>query len=359
MSMRVVLSSPRKGWGGSATVAMGLARGLEARGHRVVVFCKPDSEIHRAVRERFPCEPILYGIDFPPPAIARCLRAFRRHGAQILVSLLHMDLRLTAAAGRLSGLRVVAHRAELEPYSRLPHRRWLIDRLPHHWVANSEANRRVMLTSGPWLNPENVTTIHNGIDPRRYAVAEPAPLDLPDGSVAVGFVGRLVEEKGLAELAAAWRRLVPDRPRLHLVIAGAGKYEGEFRRLLGDAPRVHWLGFRTDVPEVMRALDLVVVPSREEPFGIVALEAMAAGRPVLATRAGGLVEVVLDGETGRLVPPGDSEALAGAIVDMTSNAEIRDRMGQAGAERVREYFGEDRMVEAYEALCAAQLGRSG
>jgi glycosyltransferase involved in cell wall biosynthesis len=359
MSMRVVLSSPRKGWGGSATVAMGLARGLEARGHRVVVFCKPDSEIHRAVRDHFPCEPILYGIDFPPPAIQRCRRAFRRHGAEIVVGLLHMDLRLTAAAGRLSGLRVVARRAELEPYSRLPHRRWLIDRLPHHWVANSEANRRVMLASGPWLGPADVTTIHNGIDLRPYEVAEPAALDLPDGSVTVGFVGRLVEEKGLAELAAAWRSLVPDRPRLHLVIAGAGKYEGEFRRLLGDAPRVHWLGFRTDVPRVMKALDLVVVPSWEEPFGIVAIEAMAAGRPVLATRAGGMVEVVRDGETGRLVPPGDAKALAAGIVEMTSDAEMQDRMGRAGLERVRQRFGEGRMVEAYEQLLSAQLGRSG
>lgn len=358
MSMGVVLSSPRKGWGGSATVGMGLARGLEARGHRVVVFCKPDSEIHRAVRERFACEPILYGIDFPPPAIARCRRAFRRHGAEIVVSLLHMDLRLTAAAGRLSGLRVVARRAEIEPYSRLPHRRWLIDRLPHHWVANSEANRRTMLASGPWLEPGDVTTIHNGIDPRPYEVAEPAPLGLPDGSVAVGFVGRLVEEKGLAELAEAWRRLAPARPRLHLVIAGEGGYEGEFRRLLGEAARVHWLGFRTDVPRLMKALDLVVVPSREESFGIVVLEAMAAGRPVLATRTGGLVEVVRDGETGRLVPPGDAEALVGALAEMTSDVELRDRMGRASVERVRRHFSEDRMVDAYEALLSAELSRS-
>lgn len=358
MSMRVVLSSPRKGWGGSATVALSLAGGLEARGHHPVVFCKPGSRIHEAVRERFPCEPILYGVDFPPPAILRCLRAFKRHHTRIVVSLLHMDLRLTAAAGRLAGLRVVARRAEMEPYSRWPHRRWLVDRLPHHWVANSEANRRTMMATGPWLDADEVTTIHNGIDPGPYEDAAPAPLGLPEGSVAVGFVGRLVVEKGLPELAAAWRRVAPDRPHLHLVIAGVGKYEEEFRRLLGDAPRVHWLGFRRDVAAVMKALDLVVVPSWREPFGIVALEAMAAGRPVLATRAGGLAEVVADGETGRLVPPRDAEALATALDELASDPELGRRLGRAGRERVRERFSEERMVDAYETLLADELDRA-
>lgn len=357
MSMRVVLSSPRKGWGGSATVALSLAAGLEARGHHPVIFCKPDSEIHKAVRDRFPCEPILYGIDFPPPAIGRCRRAFKRHGTRIVLNLLHMDLHLTAAAGRLSGLRVVARRAELEPYSRLPHRRWLVDRFPHHWIANSEANRRTMLATGPWLEPEDVTTIHNGIDPRPYEAAEPAALGLPEGSVAVGFVGRLVVEKGLPELAEAWRRVAPSHSHLHLVIAGTGKYEATFRRLLGDAPRVHWLGFRTDVAAVMQAVDLVAMPSWEEPFGIVALEAMAAGRPVLATRAGGLVEVVVDGETGRLVPPRDSEALAAALDELASDPERRRQLGQTGMKRVRERFSEKRMVDAYEKLLAAELDR--
>lgn len=354
--MRVALSTPRAGWGGTATIALSLARGLEARGHRVVIICKPGSEVHRRFADDFTCEPILAGIDFPPPAILRCRRAFRRHGTRLVLSLLHMDLRLTAAAARLSGLEVVAHRAEMRPFSRLPHRRLVVDRLPHHWVANSEANRRTMLESGPWLRPEDVTTIHNGIDPEPWAAADPVPVGPPPGSVAVGFVGRLVVEKGLPELAEAWRRVAPSLPRAHLVIAGAGRYEEPFRERLGDAPRVHWLGYRRDVASVMKALDVAVMPSWEEPFGIVALEAMAAERPVVATRAGGLVEVIDEGATGRLVPPRDPGALARAIADLATDPDLRSRMGRAGLERVRSRFTEEAMVDAYEELFVRRLG---
>ncbi len=358
MSMRIVLSSPRAGWGGSATIAMSLASGLQARGHEIVVFCKPGSEIHRAVRDRFPCEPILYGIDFPPPAMWRCRQAFRRHHSQIVLSLLHMDLRLSAAAARLSGLRVLAHRAEMGPFSLLPHRRLLIDRLPHHWVANSDANRLTMLGSSRWLRGADVTTIHNGIDPEPFKTAGPTSLGLSEGSVAAGFVGRLVEEKGLPELAAAWQCLAPSHPNLHLVIAGVGGYEQAFREQLQGAPRLHWLGHRRDVPSVMKALDLVVMPSWEEPFGIVALEAMAAERPVIATRAGGLPEVVLDGTTGYLIPPRDTRALAAAITRLAGDPETRVRMGRAGARRVREHFTEDAMVDAYEELLGEQIRKA-
>ncbi|HEX6308442.1 MAG TPA: glycosyltransferase family 4 protein [Longimicrobiales bacterium] len=352
--MRVVLSTPRAGWGGTATLARSLAGGLQARGHDVVIFCKPESEIHRSFRDHFACEPVLHGVDFPPPAILRCRQAFRRHATQVVLSLLHMDLRLTAAAARLSGIRVVAHRAELAPFSRLPHRRFLIDRLPHHWVANSAANRDVMLASAPWLRPQDVTMIHNGIDAEPYAAAEPAALGLHPDSIAVAYVGRLVIEKGLPELAAAWRRIAPDHPALHLIIAGIGGYEQAFREQLGDAPRVHWLGYRRDVAAIMKAADIVVVPSWEEPFGIVALEAMAAGRPVIATCAGGLVEVVEEGVTGRLVPARDAGALASAIVGLAGDAEARTRMGDAGLARVRERFGEEAMIDAYEAVLARE-----
>jgi len=342
------MSSPRKGWGGAATLAVDLSRGLQARGHEVVLFCKPESALHQELRGEFACEPVLYGIDFPPAAIWRSIGALRRHRTDVVLSLVRMDLRLTAPAAKLAGIPVVAHRAELEPFSRVPHRRLLLDRLPDHWVANSRANREIMLRSGAWLTEDDVSTIYNGINPEPYRSASAADLGLPAGAVAVGYVGRLVIEKGLPELAAAWRRLAPDHPDLHLVIAGEGNYEKELKRRLGDAPRVRWLGFRRDIPEILKALDLVVMPSWEEPFGLVATEAMAAGKPVLATCAGGLAEVVVDGETGCLVPPRDVVALAQAIVALASDATLRTRMGQAGIAHVERCFSSDGVVEEYE-----------
>ena len=352
--MRVVLSTPRFGWGGTATRCMSLAAGLEERGHEVVIFCKPGSTIHAAAEGRFACEPILHGVDFPPPAIFRCRRAFRRHRTQVVLSLVQMDLRLTAAAARLSGVRVVAHRAELRPFSRLPHRRLLIDRLPHQWVAN----RETMLRTGPWLEPDDVTTVYFGMDPEPYTRAEAADLGLPGDAVVVGFVGRLVIEKGLAELAEAWRALAPSRPELHLVVAGEGPWERPFRERLGDAPRVHLLGFRDDVARVMKATDFLVMPSREESFGIAAIEAMAAGRPLVATRSGGLPEIVEDGRTGRMIPLRDAAALAAAIEELADDPELRARLGAAGPEAVAERFTVERMVDGYEEVLAAEVARA-
>jgi glycosyltransferase involved in cell wall biosynthesis len=318
----------------------------------VVVFCKPRSAIHEELSPLVATETILSGQDFPPAPISRCLRAFRRHGTQVAVSLLHMDLRLTGAAARLAGIPLVARRAEPEPLSALPWRRHFLHRLPRHWVAPSEANRRTLLASAPWLGDDQVTVIHNGIDPERFDGAEAADLGLPAGAVAIGYVGRLVEEKGLGELAAAWTRLAGADPRLHLVLAGEGGYEAELRRRLGKDSRVRWLGYRRDVPAVLAALDVVVLPSWEESFGIAAAEAMAAGRPVVATRTGGLAEVVGE-DGGILVPCRDSDALAGALARLVADPDLRGRVGRAGRVRVVARFTEERMVAGFERLFAS------
>ena len=357
--MRVVLSSPRAGWGGSATVAGGLARGLADRGHEVVLFCKPGSALHRELGRDVTTEPILKGVDFPPPAVARAISAFRRHRTQVVVSLLSMDLRLTGLAGRFAGLPVVGRRAAFEPFSRMPWRRFGVDRIPRHWIAPSEASRRTLLASGPWLGPGDVTTVHNGIDPGPFEAAPPAELGLPEGAVAVGYVGRLHPEKGVGELCRAWAGLAGARPELHLVVVGEGSYEAEMRRILGDAPRVRWLGYREEVAPVLAALDLFVLPSWQESFGLAAVEAMAAGLPVVASRTGGLEEVVVDGGTGVLVPPRDPEALAAAVVELAADPERRRRLGRAGRERVRERFTVERMVDGYEAVLERAVEAGG
>ena len=354
--MRIVLSTPRAGWGGTATLAASLGPGLEARGHDVVLFCKPGSKVEAGLGDVLATEPVLYGIDFPPPAMLRCRAAFRRHGTEVVLSLLRMDLRLTGAAARVSGIPVVAHRAELEPFSSWPHRR-LVDRIPNHWIANSEANARTLLATGPWLTAADVTTVPNGMDATPWIEAEPVPLSLPESAVAVGYVGRMVVEKGLGELADAWQALSPQHPELHLVLVGSGPWEHEFRSRLRGAERVHWLGYRRDVPGIMKSLDLVVMPSWGESFGLVAAEAMAASRPVVASRSGGLAEVVVDGETGRFVPPRDPGALADAIVELARDPQTRNRMGRAGLERVRTHFTDDAMVDAYERVLMEVLER--
>lgn len=346
--MRIVISNPRRGWGGTSSMALDLARGLRDRGHEVVVFCNPHSRLRQEVEASFALEPILRGADFPLPAILRCVRALRRHRPDVVLSAPAHDLAMTGVAAKLCGIPLVARRVDTASFPQA-HRRAL-DRLVDHFIANSRATRDSLLRSATWLDEARVSTVYNGIDVERFSAAAAADLGLPPGSFAVGFVGRLVERKGVLEVASAWRRVAPLLPAAHLVITGAGAAESEMRRLLQSAPRVHWLGFRRDIPAILQALDVALMPSWEEPFGLVAAEAMAAGVPVIAGRAGGLLEVVQDEVNGLLVPPRDADALAEAVLRLAGDDDLRRRLARTGVQRAATIFSAQRMVEKYEAV---------
>jgi glycosyltransferase involved in cell wall biosynthesis len=356
--MRVALSNPRPSWGGASTTLALLARGLTARGHQVVVLCRPESMLYRELHAEVPCEPVLHGLDFPPASIARSLRAIRRHGSRVLLSSMDNDTRLSVPAARLHGIPALARRVGADPFGTA----WLqrrADRLVHHWIVNSDASREVTLRTGPSLSEDRVSVIYNGTDADLFARAEPAVLDLLPGAVAVGYVGRLDPEKGTDLLMPAWERVAAAAPEAHLVLAGSGTLEQRLRAEAAALPRVHFLGFRRDVPQLMKAMHIVVVPSRSEAFGNAAAEAMAAGVPVVATRVGGLPEVVDAGRTGLLVPSESPAALADALIALIADPERRRAFGEAGMARVRERFSLRRVLDEYEALLARMIETRG
>lgn len=149
----------------------------------------------------------------------------------------------------------------------------------------------------------------------------------------IGVVSRLRHEKGLDLVIRSLGYLV-DLENVHLVIAGTGPEERVLRLLAASSSvPVHFTGHQHNVPVWLRAADVIVIPSRRESFGRVVLESMAAGRPVVAARTGGLAEAVVDGETGTLVPPGDEPALASAIREMLADPALGNRRGEAGRKR--------------------------
>jgi glycosyltransferase involved in cell wall biosynthesis len=169
----------------------------------------------------------------------------------------------------------------------------------------------------------------------------------------VGNVGRLAPQKGQRHLIAAMPLLLERVPNAHALIAGGGDLEDYLRDLateMGVAQRVHVLGSRRDVPAIMHALDAFAMPSIWEGFGLVLLEAMAAARPIVASRVATIPEVVADGETGLLVPAGDPQALADALATFARAPDLARRMGQAGRERLRRQFTVDKMVGDTELL---------
>lgn len=351
--MRVLLSSSVRGGGGIGTVTLTLARGLAARGREVVVLRHPEAAALWEGEPVLAAEPLPRGPDLNPLALWRAAATVRRWRPDVLLSLTKKDLRLSAPAARALGVPVVVRHANDQPLPGGPYGRALYGALPALHVVNSHATRATILRTAPWLDPRRVALVHNGVDVDAFAGAAPAALDLPAGAVAVGFVGRVEARKGVRELAAAWPHVAAAVPDAWLVVAGSGVLDDEIRAALAAAPRVRWLGFRRDVPAVMRALDVLAVPSHWEGFGLVAAEALAAGVPVVAADASSLPEIVRHGEEGLLVPPRDARALAAALVRLAGDAALRRRMGAAGAARVRDEFSAARMVARYDALLAA------
>lgn len=191
------------------------------------------------------------------------------------------------------------------------------------------------------------TVVPNGIDPARIGeAASLPPPPLPPqaaGRPLVLTAARLGKHKGHATLLEAAVRV----PEAAFLLAGDGPERESLEaraRELGVADRVFFLGYRADVPALLAACDLFVLPSFYEGLPLSVLEAMAAGKPVVGSAIGGTDEAVVPGETGLLVPPGDSAALAGAIRACLSDAELSRRFGTAGRERVLREFTAERMV---------------
>lgn len=352
--VRITVANTARNYGGQETMAVAIAVRFAERGHSVHFLCRPVFPALDALPDAVSVSPVLGGLDWGPVGILRARRSLRHHDSQVLLATTNKDMRSAAVAAWSLGLPVVVRRAMARPMKDAPHYRFLYGRLPAHTVTNSEATRQIMLRSAPWLDPSRVSVIHNGIDPAPFRETPPLDLGLPGNAVVIGFVGRFVDWKGVLTLADAWRRVEPELPDAHLVLAGEGECEGEMRARLDGTRRVHWIGFRDDVPAVMRALDVLAYPSVMEGFGIAAVEAMAAGIPVIGGDAAALPEVVGHEEQGLLVPPHDPEALRAAIKRLVQDADLRHTLGAAGRARVERQFTESRMIDDYERVLARE-----
>jgi glycosyltransferase involved in cell wall biosynthesis len=227
-------------------------------------------------------------------------------------------------------------------------------------VVISDAVGRHVRTVGR-LRSDKLLRIYYGLDVTAWAGRNGAIADVDGRPPTIGVVARLAPQKGHRVLFDALPRVRERIPDLRVRVVGHEELStvAELRayaELRGVGDCVRFEGFRADVAELLQELDLFVLPSLWEGFGLVLLEAMAAGRPVVASSVGPVPEIVLDGETGLLVPPGDPVRLADAIVCVLADRSLGDRLGRAGRARVEQRFALDDMVSRtdrlYQELCA-------
>ena len=325
-----------------------LARELRARGVRVITL---DGKGAWDVRV--------------PYRLARVIRAER---PDVIHAFLFWANCLSRVIGRLLRVPVrISSYRDILLWSRWGYR--VCDRVTAGWAQAatccSEAVRRLALAEvggGEW----KYVTIHNGVDVARFSSSRTvtrADVGLRDGVPVIGTVGRLVEpEKGIAVLLQSMARLAgpPASLPCQLLIVGDGparRHLHEIGERLGISSLVVFAGMRRDIAEVLPFVDVFVMPSLSEGFGIAIVEAMAAGRPVVATAVGGIPEVVVQGETGLLVPPGDAGALGDAVAHLVNHPEQARLMGARGRERACDRFSIESAVTRHEDLYAKLMAQ--
>ncbi|MBW3539216.1 MAG: glycosyltransferase, partial [Planctomycetes bacterium] len=296
-------------------------------------------------------------------AIWRLIRDLRRFRPQILQCFLHHANIAGRLAGRVAGaphivcgLRVAEKRGRW----RLRIDRWT-GRLVDRWVAVSRSVARFSIEAGG-LPSERVVVIPNGIDFGRFSTAPPADLSefgLRSGERAILFAGRLDHQKGIPDLLEACDQVLSDTADTHLLIAGAGPLEtlvGERIRESPSGTRMHLIGRRDDLPRLLRAAAVFVLPSRWEGLPNVVLEAMSAGCPVVATAVEGSSEVIDDGRTGLLTPVAHPQSLAAAIQRILAEPNLADALGHEAQAIAMKWLTWHDVALRYEQLYGELLG---
>jgi glycosyltransferase involved in cell wall biosynthesis len=350
--------------GGGEESLLGLAERFDRRRLRVLASVPADGAV--AARLRALGVPVSV-LAFPavrPWTVPAALVALWRLGrllARERVALVHAHgsrgALYAGLAGRLRGVPLVWHVRVADADPRLDP---LLVRLASAIVANSAAAAARL---GPGTAPR-VTVVPNGVDLARFSPGHGDPalreaLGLDPALPVVGYVGRLEHGKGVDVLLEAVARLQMKLP-MTLLLVGEGPLAGTLAaRAASEGLPVRFLGRRDDVPALMRLCDVVVLPSRQEAFGRVLVEAMASGVPVVASAVGGIPEVCTDGVTGLLVPPDDPYVLAGAIALTLTDQPVTGARVAAALADVRTRFDEAAHAAAVQAVYARVLGGQG
>lgn len=292
------------------------------------------------------------------PEAFKYYRIGRRHH----IKLVHLNNILGSQlagilAARMLGVPCVAHLRDFErprPYTRL------YAKLIHHHIAISSAIRDNLLKLG--VPEEKISIIYDAIDLNEFD--EATDIEYLKKEFAIkrehklfGVFGRVIGWKGIKEFILAAAKVVEANPNALAFVVGSPSDGGEeyynevkeLTRSLGIEQKVIFTGYRTDIPALMKLMDIIVHSSiAPEPFGMVVIEGMAMGKPVVATRGGGPLDIVSDGETGFLVGMGDIREMAEKIIELLENEPLLSSMGQKGRERVELIFCKERYAKQIE-----------
>jgi L-malate glycosyltransferase len=340
-------------WRGGQNQVLLTVLGLRALGHRAMLIAHAAGELRQRAKEGLELIPLAPKMEMDLSAAWRLSRLIKQLRPDVLhahdphavaMAALALSMSTQLAKPPLVASRRVDFHLKDNAFSRWKYRQ--VDL----FICVSEAIRRMLIGDG--VPASRVVTVNEGIDIGHVEAAPKADLHselwLPHNSPIVGNVAALVPHKGQRHLIEAAALVVKKVPDARFVIAGEGELRPSLERQIKEhhlEKHVFLAGFRPDILSVHKAFDIFVMSSVTEGLGTSLLDAMACGKPVVATTAGGMPEVVIDGRTGLLVPPRDHAAMADAIVRLLQDPVVRAEMAAAGEARVRAKFSVERMVD--------------
>jgi glycosyltransferase involved in cell wall biosynthesis len=353
-------------WGGQAEVVLSLSKSLTARGHRAIVVAPPQSQLaaraEEAKLETFTgCR---FARGFRPYTFfgdwVRLRKFLDANGVQIFHCHGSQDHWMGAfsTVGMGAPPRIVRTRHNIYPVRNHVFNRWLFRDKTAQVITIFNAQAEFFTSTG-LLKPENLFTLHSPL-PQEFVEARDvtpvlrAELNIPAAAPIVGFVGAFHPDKAPMDFVAAAEQIARENSAVHFCMAGFGPLLEPVKERVATAglsSRIHVLGFRKDIANVIASFDMVALTSvTREASSTVLKQAGSLSKPVIATDVGGTREVVADGMTGILIPPGEVAALVCAINSLLTDSSRAEAMGKAGRERVVTNFAANAIAERTEEL---------
>jgi glycosyltransferase involved in cell wall biosynthesis len=357
-------------WRGGQNQALLTVLGLRAAGHRTVLVAHPAGELRRRAAEGPDLIPLAPRSELDLAAAWRLTRVIKDVKPAIIhahdphgVAMAALALAYQSSSGSAGPQPpLVASRRVDFPLKGNAFSRWKY-RQVRAFICASDAIRHMLIDQG--IDAKDAITVHEGIDLAHVDAAPRVNVHemfwLPHNAPLVGNIAALAPHKGQRYLIEAASLVVREVPDARFLILGEGELRAALEKQIADlalTKHVLLAGFRRDVLSILKGFDLFVLPSVTEGLGTSLLDAMACSRPIVASRVGGIPEVVRHGETGLLVPVKDARDLAASIIRLLLDPALAKRFADAGLARVREKFSVERMVNETLAVYARLAGSS-
>jgi glycosyltransferase involved in cell wall biosynthesis len=342
------------GWGGIESHSETLAALLSKNGHEVIMGCWNEGSVMVAGGLALPSRRITIVNSGDIPAIVKIIRVCSRDNIQVIIANSGREYWPAAIAAKIAKTKVVFIRHQMDRLKRTTC--WLVNNYVDRVVAVSGAVKDALIESG--ISHEKIEVIYNSIPLERFnpVLVERnevrRELGIDGNSIVMGTVGKLHQGKGVFDLLSGVHHLMKKYPNIRLLFVGDGpertRLEQEARRL-SMHDKVIFAGVRKDIERMYAAIDIFVLPSTcREAFGMVLIEAMAMGKPVIATTMGGIPEIVDDEVNGILVPPQDPDAIAHAIARYIEDGAFSRKVALEGRKLIEQKFSDEAMGDSFE-----------